>query len=155
MAYKEQYDRMRRWYEKFSSLTSGRLHDIPSENYIDDVYAFFLNAYHLKDWIKNDNGIPKNVQDLVENYINGKAHLSLCADICNSLKHLKLDGRGSRSGENPAFGRKQYGLALGAAPTTIALKYEVVLDSGATIDAFEIATGCVKAWDEFFQAHKL
>jgi hypothetical protein len=124
MAYQQQYKRMMRWHEKFSSLNSGRSHDIPSENYIDDIYAFFLNAYHLKDWIKNDNGIPKNVQDLVENYINWNEHLSLCADICNSLKHLKLND--SCSGKNPAFGRKQYGLAIGAGPPTISLKYEVV-----------------------------
>jgi len=48
-AYREQYDRMQRWYDKFAALNGGRQHDMPSENYVDDIYAFFLNAYHLKD----------------------------------------------------------------------------------------------------------
>jgi hypothetical protein len=151
-SYREQYDRMYRWYEKFSSLDRGRNHEIPSDNYVDEIYAFFQNAYHLKDWIKNDPTVPPIIGGTVEIYITECRPLRLCADICNSLKHLTLT-RG-RSDENPSFGHKAYSLSIGGGPTTIKLKYEVNTDLGQ-IDAFELATSCVKAWDDFFASHLL
>jgi hypothetical protein len=53
-SYREQYERVKRWYGKFIALDQGRAHDVPSENYLDEIYAFFMNCYHFKDWIKND-----------------------------------------------------------------------------------------------------
>jgi hypothetical protein len=53
-AYLEQYRRMIRSYERFASIDRGRVYEPSSENYEDEVFAFFLNCYHLKDWIKND-----------------------------------------------------------------------------------------------------
>ena len=148
-----QYDRMKRWYERFTVITQGRLHDTPSENYLDEIYAFFLNCYHLKDWIKNDSTVAVHIQQAVEPYINSNRSLSLCADICNSLKHLHLTS--SRSGENPAFGRKQFALNLGTGiPTTISLKYQVDTRTGP-IDTFDLATECVSAWDTFLNANGL
>ena len=148
----EQYDRMQRWYKKFSDIDKGRSHDTPSENYVDDIYAFFQNAYHLKDWIKNDLAVPAHVQSAVEQHINNNRSLELCADICNSLKHLDLAR--PRSGEVPTFGKKVFGLNIGGGPTTISLKYEVVIKAG-NIDAFGLASDCVKAWDAFRATHQI
>jgi len=64
--YREQYDRMKRWYIRFASLNQGRPHNVPSDNYLEDIYAFFMNCYHLKDWIKNDDTVPTTVQQAVE-----------------------------------------------------------------------------------------
>jgi len=152
-AYRIQYDRMKRWYDRFAAIDQGRPHDTPSENYLDEIYAFFLNCYHLKDWLKNDSTLAVHIQQSVEPYINSSRVLMLCADICNSLKHLRLTG--SRSGENPAFGRKQFAVDLGTGVTTsISLKYEVVTDIDA-VDAFSLATDCVAAWEAFLRANGL
>jgi hypothetical protein len=141
--YHEQYDRMRRWYDRFSAVNDGRLHDVQSENYLDEIYAFFQNCYHLKDWIKNDSLVPSNIRASVESSINSNRALSICADICNSLKHLQL--KSDRSGENPTFGKKLYAVTVGPGfPITISLKYEVETNSGP-IDAFVLATECVTA----------
>lgn len=150
--YREQYDRMRRWYDRFVALEQGRPHEVPSDNYLDEIYAFFMNCYHLKDWIRNDNTVAAPVQQSIEAHINSNRALRLCADICNSLKHLRLTS--SRSGENPVFGRKQFGLALGQGPPTISLKYEVDTTTGP-IDAFSLATECVDAWDSFLMANSM
>jgi hypothetical protein len=150
--YREQYDRMRRWYNRWVALDEGKVHEIPSDNYVDDIYAFFLNCYHLKDWIKDDGTVATNIQEAVETHINSNRALKLCADICNSLKHLHL--KSSRSGETLAFGRKQFGLDVGAAPTIIKLKYEVNTSTGP-IDAFQLATDCIGAWDAFLNANGL
>lgn len=115
--YREQYDRMKRWYDRFAALNSGRQHNMTADNYLDEIYAFFLNCYHLKDWLRSDSTIPAAVQQSVEPHINVNRSLRLCADLCNSQKHLVL--RQSRSGENPTLGAKQYGLTLGgSSPTT-------------------------------------
>ena len=149
-AYREQYDRMRRWYDRFAALDQGRPHEVSSDNYLDEIYAFFMNCYHLKDWIGNDNTVAAPVQQSIETHINSNQALRLCADICNSLKHLRLTS--SRSGEKPVFGRKQFGVALGQGPPTISLKYEVNTTTGP-IDAFTLASESVDAWDSFLKAN--
>src|SRR5439155_17755263 len=119
--YREQYNRMKRWYERFGTLDQGRTHGVDSENYLDEIYAFFQNCYHLKDWIKNDMAVAPAIQQSVEGYINGSRPLRLAADICNSLKHLQNRGR---SGEDPKFGRKHFSLGLGLGDPVISLKFE-------------------------------
>jgi hypothetical protein len=151
--YPEQYDRMVRWHSRFSALDRGQPHNVASDNYVDEVYAFFQNCYHLKDWIKNDDAVSTSAKQAVEPYINGSRSLKLCADICNSLKHLKLTK--PRSGENPTFGGKNYSLAIGGSPSpSISLKFEVNTDTG-TLDAFTLATECVDAWKTFLSTHGL
>ncbi len=143
--YQEQLERVRRWYNRFKKINDGMVHGQPSEYYQDEVYAFFLNCYHLKDWIKNCPAAA-SVANRVEEYINNTADLSLCADICNSSKHLHLDK--SRSGQWPEFGARKYEMGIGTGPVTMAVRYSVNTLSGAR-DAFEIATGCMEAWDKF------
>ena len=146
--YQEQYNRLNRWYIRFKEINDGKIHNTPSEYYQDDVYAFFMNCYHLKDWIINDTAAA-SVANNVENYINNNPELSLCADICNGLKHLRLIS--DRSGERPKFGKKRGNLVIGSGPITIALKYEIKTNSG-TIDAFDLATKCIKAWEIFINS---
>ena len=143
--YQEQFKRLNRWYERFKKINDGQIHDKPSEFYQDEVCAFFLNCYHLKDWIINDIAAA-SVAGQVEEYINNNSDLSLCADICNSLKHLHLDRE--RSGEKPKFGKRSAKLNIGAGLTTIAVKYTIKTSSGY-IDAFELATKCMEAWESF------
>jgi hypothetical protein len=55
--WKEQWERVLRWYSRFEQINRGQ-HDAPSTDfYQDDVYAFFQNSYHLKDWLKNDASV--------------------------------------------------------------------------------------------------
>jgi hypothetical protein len=46
----EQYSRTLRWYRRLKALEEGPAHEI-KESDRDDVYAFFQNCWHLKDWI--------------------------------------------------------------------------------------------------------
>ena len=110
----------------------------------DDIYSFFMNCYHLKDWIRNDPS-GSSIAGKVEGYINTTPELSLCADICNGLKHLTLTTH--RSGEKPEFGPRKFEVGIGAEPTTIAAHYTINTDSGP-IDAFSLATKCLEAWEK-------
>src|SRR5947207_1069449 len=104
--YREQCDRMQRWHGRFAAINQGRVHDVSSAHYLDDIYAFFLNCYYLKDWIKQDPTVAAATRQEVEAFIDSSRPLRLCADICNALKHLHLTG--SRSGESPSFGSKHF-----------------------------------------------
>jgi hypothetical protein len=147
--YLEQWERVNRWYNRFKMINTGRPHDQPSENYQDDVYAFFLNCYHLKDWIRNDQSTGA-AAGKVEKFVENSVELNLCRDICNSIKHLKL--KCSKSGKDPRFGRRDNKLDLGGGAPTIAVNYEIQTTTGP-IDAFELATKCIRAWESFFESN--
>ena len=151
--YLEQYERMQRSYDRFREINS-RLADKVSSDYEDDVYAFFMHCYHLKDWIKNDASVKSRMPNLgtdVEQFINESEALSLCADLCNSLKRLELDR--SHSSEPPrVFGRKRYHYQLNiGSRSSIKLQWVVQRTSKPPIDAFELATECAAEWDKFLQ----
>jgi len=150
--YLEQYERMRRSYDRFREIKPGLTKKISSD-YEDDIYAFFMQCYHLKDWIKNDTSVKTRTPDIgtdVEQFVNGSEALSLCADICNSLNHLEL--KRSSSDERPSFGRKQYHSRLNiGAEQSIRLEWLAQRNNKPPIDAFELATECIAEWDKFLQ----
>ena len=143
--YREQFDRVKRWYDRFSQISQGKPHDKPSDFYQDDVYAFFLNCYHLKDWIRHDPSAGA-LSSKVEAFINATPEMTICADICNGLKHLTVNK--PRSTQGPKFGPPKYRVGIGSQPTTIAVEYAINTTSGP-IDAFALATTCMKAWEAF------
>ena len=143
--YVQQFARVGRWYERFEQISRGKLHDTDSDFYQDDVYAFFMNCYHLKDWVRNDPDAA-TLSGKVEDFITNTPEMALCADICNGLKHLTLTK--PRSGENPQFGKRLFKVGVGTQPTTIAVEYTIDTTSGP-VDAFDLATRCLKAWQAF------
>ena len=146
--YLEQYRRMMRSYERFGSIDRGQVYDPSAENYADDVFAFFLNCYHLKDWIKNDRGAGLIAHTDVEGFIDFSYPLKLCADICNSHKHLRLTA--SRSNESPRLAKTHYSVH-GGTPPTITVKYEIETSRGP-MDAFTLATQCINEWQSFINS---
>ena len=143
--YLEQFDRVKRWYQRFVTIDEGKQHNLPSDNYQDEVYAFFVNCFHLKDWIKNDESVGAAAAK-VEDFIKNNKELNLCRDICHGIKHLKLDK--PRSDQDPRFGQRKFYLQVGGPETTISIRYTIDTSSGP-VDAFELATKCLKAWENF------
>ena len=144
-SYREQFERLVRVYARLAQIDQGRRHDMHSENYRDEVYTFFLNCHHLKDWLINDPEFSGNAT-AVENYINANRELQLCADICNGHKHLILNE--PRSPENPTIGGQNITLQLGAGEPEIKVKFTVDTVTGP-LDAFGLATRCLELWKAF------
>ncbi len=144
--YTEQLLRTERWFKRFEDIHNGSQQKLDTECYQDDVYAFFMNCYHLKDWIKNDPSLNQ-IECKVEPYINDNECLQLCADICNGHKHLRLDK--NRSRQNPQFTVRHYHAQIGSPEgQTMQIAFEVNTSSGVR-DAFEIASQCMVAWRDF------
>src|SRR5262245_44176756 len=143
---RQQWERVRRYYARFKAINDGTEHAAASSDYyIDDIYAFFQNCYHLKDWIKNDKTAPQAKKDDVEDHINAHPCLRLCADICNGLKHLVLT-KPLRSGAEPAMKGRQFGLWLGGEVHNVSVK-QTIEHGGTEKDAFTLAGECMKAWE--------
>jgi hypothetical protein len=145
LSHREQFERLVRNYQRLAQIERGRKHDMPSEHYRDDVYSFFLNCYHLKDWLINDLDFPATSAE-IESYINAHQELQLCADIRNAHKHLQL--KKPRSAENPSVGGQQIHLTLGPEEPAIKIKFTIDTASGPR-DAFDLATKCLELWRQF------
>jgi len=154
--YLEQYERMQRAYKKYEDLAqNGRQEDVASVDYEDNIYAFFMHCYHLKDWIKNDVGVSRDIKKQVETFIKGDDYLRICADVCNSMKHLTLD-RPPRAGEAQPFGRrKAYGLFASPTQPIAREQWMIIRKANSPIDAFEVACKCVEAWGQFLVSKHL
>ena len=77
-------------YDRFREIKPG-LTDKISSDYEDNIYAFFMHCYHLKDWIKNDHSVESRMPNIgtdVDHFVNESEALSLCTELCNSLKRL-------------------------------------------------------------------
>jgi hypothetical protein len=151
--HEEQFERVKRWYERFKRIDEGTSHEKSTEFYQDDVYAFFLNCYHLKDWIKHDSTVPKSVTSIVENFVGGSKHLAICADICNSIKHLTLT-KPPRSGKAPQWGSRNVKATLyePSSKSTVTVNYSIMTATGP-MDAFDLATKCVQEWEQFIKSN--
>ncbi len=83
--YMQQYNRVKRFYSK---ITTQNLNQIDFEDYL---WAFFQNCWHLKDWIKNDPTISKNIKNKIEKEVKQYDSLMIVADLANRSKHLDLN----------------------------------------------------------------
>jgi hypothetical protein len=148
--HQEQFDRMMRYYARFKALNDGLEMTQTSENYVDDVYAFFINCFHLKDWILNDPACNKSNQ--VESHVGNNQILNLCRDICHATKHLVLHT--TATGDTPKYGRRHLKMEMRddlsgkehPQKTSIKIKID---HNGQELDAFDIATQAVNAWQAF------
>lgn len=141
----DQYERMGRSHQWFVDCATGRS-GAGSNVTRDSLYHFFEDAYHLKDWLKNDPSVTipaAIVEEAVKSY-----PLNVCADLCNGIKHLKLTK--TKTGN------------LDTAVTSQSVVVHVgshsehswtVESAGDTWDAEDVANDVISAWDTWLQAH--
>lgn len=170
----EQYQSVVRAFERVRALATdiGKTVVIGDYAAADAARSFFMDCYHLKDWLKKDPRI-QNPQD-VEAAVSKGPSLSLVADLCNSLKHGGLD-KPHRSGKQLEMINRAYSLDLPASTEPgniemtrnpadgdtitisnsnrngppIATAKLVLTVGGQKHDAMSIANGCMKEWDAF------
>lgn len=54
-----QYLRVLRWHERVTRLGSCDGETITLATAFDELYAFFQNCFHLRDWLKNDGAFSE------------------------------------------------------------------------------------------------
>jgi hypothetical protein len=153
-SWRDQWDRVQRWYERLRSTAEGRPHDMESLNYEDEMYAFFESCFHLKDWLKNDPAGPLSRPQDVEDFVSGSEPLRWCADIANGSKHL-VASKTSRVDPKTGLGRRLYSIRLGNVTSTIISARYFIVGAGQSRDAMKLADACLAAWRQFLRNKKL
>lgn len=132
-SYRDQWNRLKRSYQRLKEMDEGRAYSIHSENYQDEIYTFFMNCYHLKDWLKRD--LKFRAHNEVEDYVKLNEALLVCADICNAHKHFHLDN--PRSGKEPKVGSLNVESKLKVREVSVQVKF--IIDSATgPMDGFEL-----------------
>jgi hypothetical protein len=152
----EQWRRVCRWYERFESLVGvGVEQTRPIETYEDDVLAFFQNCWHLRDWLWNDHasGVKKPE---VNAYIAQSRYLTLCGDLAIGSKHLTITDR-HRDPDTKfvAYPSTYDGGRVGGPPKILVDSIYVIKGPSFTVEAFDVATGCMQEWRTFLAGKRL
>lgn len=143
-----QWERTQRGYRRLPGIGGpDRATTVTSEDLRDDVAHFFMDCYHMKDWLKNDAQIV--LSQNVENYVAQSAALCTVGDIANGQKHLEL--KTSKTGD----------LSTGLGDVTfegdgsgITVSFEVHT-GGQVLDMVTLASDAMKAWEQFLVSEGL
>ncbi len=142
----------RRMLRSFEAMTAPPTSEFVFGKFEDVVVHFFQDAWHLKDWLRNDPSTAGLVGD-IEDYVNDVVELRIVADVANGTKHLSVGQlRSTRTGDKAtAIGV----LRLDDQPVSaIGGTFEIVSD-GVTRDATVVANAAIDAWRRYIQAKGL
>lgn len=156
--WKDQFRRMKRSHERLREALDG-MGSGGSDEARDRLFHFFQDAYHLKDWIKNDPeqhvgttvGVAlQSARSDVEDFISRTAALTLCADLCNGSKHLVR--RQHRGAADTGFSTQSVTVDLGAG--TVRHMWTVEAD-GTIYDVDFVVQDIVDEWERWLSTHSL
>ncbi len=140
--YMDQLNRVRRMLDRINRQ------DRSPEEYEDDIWSFFQNSWHLKDWVKNDRSVPRRVRRSIERLAAASPPLRICADLAIGTKHLKVNKR--RVGARPSH----YNVAI--VPGELS-KVEYLIDTGSGTQqvGLDLALKCLLEWERILAAQGL
>lgn len=85
--WKDQYERVLRWRKRLASAKPSGPSDVDAlKTYRDYAHAYFVNCYHLRDWLISKTRPAKMVDCFIDRNLNLKA----CRGICDAVKHFRL-----------------------------------------------------------------
>lgn len=167
--WEDQYRRMHRQYDLLKrTADQNKFEEIHEMNRARDIlYHFCCDAFHLKDWILNANGLPQSIEGAVRAFLP-KGHpnppslaLAMCADIANGFKHGALTHPNCYTPGGPAeVVEHTQGARL---PATLPFHFTAnhwkirarASASGNEHYALDVAKDAVDAWDAWLPTHGL
>ncbi len=127
------------------------------DNYIDIAYAFFMNCYHLADWI--DKSKPKNKSYLDPYvYVNESSFLKFSYDLCIKSKHLKIYPMKKKVDEDIGLGRL-FRQGVGSAGRKMTFDYVVTYKdkngNKKNDKVIDLAKSCISEWNNYLNKEGL
>ena len=147
--YEEQFNRIKRLrknIEQFSAATDDNF-----ENAIDAFTSFFIQCYHLRDWLISSG----YEQSIIDTFIRQNTWLSLCRDLANKQKHQEIK---RYKPENDFIHDQFFGVS-----TPITRHYDYFIHKeprfgieawgfGMPVDVIEVADKCIEGWNKFLSS---
>jgi hypothetical protein len=145
LPYKEQLDRIKRLKEdikRFSIPTDDNFKDA-----VDAFTSFFIQCYHLRDWLFESYYKKRDVDIFISNSV----YLSLCRDMANKQKHREIN---KYNPHNHLVEHDINGISTSIIPYYDPFKKESrfgidVREFGTLLDVIELAEKCVEEWERF------
>ena len=151
-AYLQQVARAYRFLDRFKNAMTF---DFPADpngiNELEDnLWAFFQNCWHVKDWLRHDPNISKGVKDEIWDQVKANPYLPIVADLANGSKHFATDPNLEWVGaaEAPTQVAKN-------ADGTWTFTHIVDLPDGSRLTALELAERAMAEWQKILKAHDL
>jgi hypothetical protein len=164
----KQFERVKRYLNKIEDQ------DRDSTAYDDDLWSFFQNCHHLKDWIINDPDVADEVKGekgrRIEEFVNSSKALQICGDLANRSKHSELtrpsrvDAKVTSRNTTIYVPTAQVHVSADgnvlpqASPDqvgTSTCEHIITLGNGSKHVALDVARKAVKAWESFLSENKL
>jgi len=131
--WESQLARAKRWLDRASQARNA------IDRY-DFLYAFFENAFHLRDWLFDTGKFPQNELDKL---FDENEDMRLCRDLANAHKHYSLT---RPSQPIPPTEAREYDPGFGNLESDTSL---VILSNGKKHDVFELARRILGVWESF------
>jgi hypothetical protein len=113
-------------------------------------WACFQNCWHINDWIRNDENLPKTVRDAVWEDVNKNDALLLAADLANGTKHFNRNPKRERSGAD--FSSVIVNDSDDGAWIFV---HEVTFLDGTKRPVLGVAEDAMNAWSEILSRHRM
>jgi hypothetical protein len=153
LPYVQQLARAYRFLDRYKSF-HGTPHHIgqgTSFNDLEDnMWAFFWNCWHVKDWIANDPSIAREVKKALLADVHVAKHLSIVADLANGTKHFTATSRTKRTGAQQSV-IEFIPLPSGA----FRVEHLVRLEDRSELTAGAVASKALEEWRDILQRHGL
>lgn len=149
--YQEQLDRIKRLEEDLKRFSIAS--DDNFENAIDAFTSFFIQCYHLRDWLVESRYTRRDI----DIFISQSPYLSLCRDIANKQKHKNID---KYEPQNHIIEHNDSGTSR------IIFRYYDpfrkenrfgidIQEFGTLIDVIDLAEKCIAGWDKFLYIYSI
>ncbi len=148
--YRAQLDRARRFLDRVQSSEPRR--DI---DYQDDVWAFFQNCWHIKDWLSYDYRVPDSVRRSAVAEAHSSRVLQVCRDMANGTKHQKLKKRGKIARARAVHLWTNTTIVPGGGPTTIDCLLKFPRRKVKFRSARDVAVECMQEWLRILESRGL
>ncbi|XVJ70394.1 MAG: hypothetical protein HEQ39_12695 [Rhizobacter sp.] len=119
---------------------------LEAEVNIDNVYNFYITAYHIKDYFEKTN--PSKISEL-QKFLS-QEDLKDCQDLCNKGKHLKLTKRNSIDPQAVIYDNLLSGnTPLGSMKLDWGDEWMLIKNDGRGVDVLNLARAIIYQWEIF------
>ena len=141
-----------RWYKKFKNLSRPRV-NVDTIYQEDVIHTFFINCYHLKDWLANETGL--SLKSEIEQAINSSDAMVLCDCVANGTKHKTLRATPRRQQINSLELKSAINMTVvvGAAHKNRgSYNWYILVNNQTKVDGLQLATDCVRFWQDYLKS---